>query len=287
MRCATTIARKRSRRNEPILLWIRLGRRQWTLCLRAEAATVAGDVEALHDFRVTLRRLRVWLRVSEPFFVEYPLRRWERSLRMIQKALGPARDADIAVAYVIRNRRDGTGQHVLTRLKKFRATRKQSATRLLKSVIWVRMKDRLRRFWREIPAKGHCDENELFERALEILRKTLKKVKRQAQKADPGDTQGVHQLRIVVRRMRYLAEFFEPFMGSALGQLAGEMKKTQDLLGAVHDLDVVLSVLSRIRVKEAREIRKKVSTCRGALARSLPEAFRSLYRNAKRPLAKG
>lgn len=265
---------------------MRLGRRQWTLCLRAKAGSVDGDVEALHDFRVALRRLRVWLRISEPFFVQYPLRRWERRLRIIQKALGPARDADIAMAHVIRNRRDEASQHVLTRLKEIRAARKQSATRILRSVVWARMKDRLRRFWREVPATRLCNEKALVQRALKISRKTLRRVKRQTQKADPGDAQGVHQLRIVVRRMRYLAEFFEPFMGSDLGQLAGELKKAQDLLGDAHDLDVVLSVLSPIRGKEAREIRKKVGRCREALARSLPEVLRSLYRSAKRPLTK-
>jgi len=56
---------------------------------------------------------------------------------------------------------------------------------------------------------------------------------------------GFHRVRIGLKRFRYIVENFLPDQHAAW---AGDLKKVQDVLGAIHDLDVLWSVVGRANV---------------------------------------
>lgn len=56
-----------------------------------------GDIERVHDMRVTTRRLRAALEIFEPCFPRKELRAAIRELKALADALGERRDRDVAI----------------------------------------------------------------------------------------------------------------------------------------------------------------------------------------------
>jgi CHAD domain-containing protein len=57
-----------------------------------------GDIERVHDMRVTTRRLRAALEIFEPCFPNEPYRRALGEVKRLADALGERRDRDVAIA---------------------------------------------------------------------------------------------------------------------------------------------------------------------------------------------
>lgn len=63
-----------------------------------EAGSLAGDVEAIHDMRVTIRRLRVALSNFAVCAPKEDRKRWREQLENLAGALGGVRDLDVMIA---------------------------------------------------------------------------------------------------------------------------------------------------------------------------------------------
>ncbi|HEY3191955.1 MAG TPA: CHAD domain-containing protein [Solirubrobacterales bacterium] len=57
-----------------------------------------GDIERVHDMRVTTRRLRAALEIFEPCFPAKPYRQALGEVKRLADALGERRDRDVAIA---------------------------------------------------------------------------------------------------------------------------------------------------------------------------------------------
>jgi CHAD domain-containing protein len=60
---------------------------------------------------------------------------------------------------------------------------------------------------------------------------------------DPNRVLELHRMRIAAKRLRYTLELFEPTIGRSVATAIEAMKEVQDLLGSIHDLDVITPVL--------------------------------------------
>jgi CHAD domain-containing protein len=63
-----------------------------------------GDAEAVHALRVSLRRLRLSLRLGKALFDEELRAKWRAWARKISRTTSPVRDLDIAVEWLLANR---------------------------------------------------------------------------------------------------------------------------------------------------------------------------------------
>jgi CHAD domain-containing protein len=74
--------------------------------------------------------------------------------------------------------------------------------------------------------------------------------------ADPDEVVALHDMRIAAKRLRYVLEVTGPCFGPYARQAAKRMKELQDLLGAIHDCDVLVprveELLARTRDAAAR-----------------------------------
>ncbi|MBL8149787.1 MAG: CHAD domain-containing protein [Blastocatellia bacterium] len=57
------------------------------------------------------------------------------------------------------------------------------------------------------------------------------------------DPEALHQLRICAKRLRYSLELYEPCYGNRLDSYIDNIKSLQEVLGAIHDCDVMLEFL--------------------------------------------
>ena len=58
--------------------------------------------------------------------------------------------------------------------------------------------------------------------------------------ADPSEVEALHDMRIAAKRLRYLLEVMRPVLGGYAGEAARRARALQDVLGEVHDCDVML-----------------------------------------------
>ncbi len=72
----------------------------------------------------------------------------------------------------------------------------------------------------------------------------LEEMYRWAKYADhPYDVQGLHNLRIATKRVRYTLEVFQEALPEACKPIVDELAQLQDELGVIHDSDVMVALL--------------------------------------------
>ena len=216
------------------------------------SAESENDTEALHDFRVALRKLRSVLKTFRELLGESVGKKLERRLKKLAAATGGGRDAEVEIAWVreqlpkltIAERRGA--EWWLRRLDERRA--REFAT--IGEVVQKRfgslaeaLAARLSTYRAEIrwsPTQETEHRAQSFgaavaERLREIARE-LEELLRQVASAD--DIETAHEARIVAKRLRYL---LEPLSGEepAVALAVGRMKKLQEILGELHDAHVL------------------------------------------------
>ena len=77
---------------------------------------------------------------------------------------------------------------------------------------------------------------------------------------DPREERALHDMRIAAKRLRYLLELTAPCLGPYAATGARRAKQLQDLLGEIHDCDVMLPLvhdhLASLRAADAAELRR-------------------------------
>jgi len=185
------------------------------------------DPEALHDLRVELRRLRVWLKLSRDVIrTKKPTR---RRLKALARASSPARDREVMMALLGEQARDpesgDVGQQLLRLADAFDPPAHQRLD-----------------FWSKpgLKSRPRGDTPPFADWFVERIEEMLELIRRDMAEG----REGAHAARIQIKHLRYLVEpMAEPFPGVA--GLLEELKTIQDRLGDVHDLVVFRSHIPR------------------------------------------
>jgi CHAD domain-containing protein len=124
---------------------VKISRTMFQQAMSYEEGTMKGeDIEALHDMRVSIRRLRAVLKIFEGCFEGRRLRKQEKILQTLTKSLGAVREHDVFIAQLQEFRkglsdsegrvidlliaREATLQHYARKalLKEFRSLRRRN-----------------------------------------------------------------------------------------------------------------------------------------------------------------
>ncbi|MEM9073950.1 MAG: CHAD domain-containing protein [Myxococcota bacterium] len=214
----------------------------------------SDDDEALHDFRVAIRRLRSLARLHNRHLDDAVGKKRQRRLRNLQRMTGPSRDLEVQLEWVLRFERelDGTEREgaawVAARFRKAlkggmdgvaSAARKKFAK--LSSQLrpdleaWTVALDEPQETYRvAVAGLARAQAAELAE-----LLDSVRSVE---------DQEAIHDARIAGKRLRYLVEPVRPWMGAAK-KLVKELKTLQELLGDWHDMHVLLETLEGLNKK--------------------------------------
>ncbi|HUI39025.1 MAG TPA: CHAD domain-containing protein [Candidatus Nitrosotalea sp.] len=218
----------------------RAGLRFWMQRVLQQARLAMRDPspEAIHDLRVALRRCRsmaAGLAAVDPYPAWNEMRKASRKLF---RRLGELRDLQVLQEWL--NRLSDESDPVRQSLAEvFSAREPELKTQVAKALgafdrtqwtLWSRaFPDRARRLVPDGLVAQHL-ALESWEKARALHRRALRN-------HNPASW---HALRIGLKRFRYTAENFLP--GPYAGWAAG-LKRIQDLLGDVHDLDVLSATL--------------------------------------------
>lgn len=74
---------------------------------------------------------------------------------------------------------------------------------------------------------------------------------------DPQRVDELHNMRIAAKRLRYTMEIFSPCFGREFSRALSRVEEIQERIGAIHDCDVLVPLLTQTLEKEARRERKR------------------------------
>lgn len=228
-------------------------------CLRQIIANAPGvcarDVEAVHQMRVGLRRLRAAVTVFGKMLADREQDRIKDELKWITNELGPARDLDVlhedvfdkkvhpgnkdadAAAAALENRRAAAYEAAIgaVRSDRFRAT-------LLDVAEWVEIGP-----WASEPELAARRERLVTEHAAKWLASNRSKIRSRGEDIRRLEPSERHKLRIRAKNLRYAVEFFE----SVLPQSGKAAKRREAALAALKDMQDQLGALNDIAAREA------------------------------------
>jgi triphosphatase len=203
------------------------------------------DPEALHDMRVASRRLRAAVRAFEAGMPKRLQTHLTRELRWLGQVLGSVRDLDVQLASLGRYGETAPPGHqpglaqLREHLQRERAARRTEMLGTLDSGRYFRLLVQLERF-----TLGRVADRRPFNEPIaQVGRRALKRafrrvLKRGAQVSKAPTDEGLHSLRIRVKRVRYLLEFLRDLIGKPGRHLVKRTTRLQDLLGSHHDATV-------------------------------------------------
>src|ERR1700730_13138800 len=214
-----------------------------------DALQSAPDKDAVHDLRVAIRRCRslaAVLREVDPAPAWHEMRRLPKKLF---RKLGELRDTQIMDEWVSEHGAENDKLRVA--LHNFFQEREpkllQQALRFANKFdekAWQRLERKLRKRIRLVPGGSLAAQCLAVERLMEA-----KDLHSKALKADKPTTW--HGLRIGLKKFRYTVESFLPQQYEAWSP---NLKQLQDVLGEVHDLDVLRVIIKQRATDEAAEL---------------------------------
>jgi CHAD domain-containing protein len=170
-----------------------------------------GDVEAVHQIRIAITRLRAAVLFFKPLVADTQWSHLKRDIAWLNGPLGAARDSDVMLEYARRKRyRAWAGRVIGDGLEQQQAEQHRRMVRALRSartlslmaaiVKWLRQGRWLKRFQQDDSAEGlkaYCT------RRLEHWRKRLVRNGRHLKRLDTSE---LHEVRIRAKRLRYMLE---------------------------------------------------------------------------------
>jgi CHAD domain-containing protein len=206
------------------------------------------DSETVHDLRVAIRRCRSLAAVMEEIDTDPAWPGMRKVARKLFRGLGAVRDAQVLEEWIkkLGPENDPLRIHLLATLQADEKERSAQALRVAAKFDekeWSSLERRLRQRLRLVPVGGlaaECLALERFEEAKELHNRALR-----TEKPKPW-----HALRIGLKRFRYTVEGFLPEHNAAWGE---NLKRLQDLLGDIHDLDVLSETIEDTKLAGSSE----------------------------------
>ena len=255
--------------------------RQRTAALaRGLAGARKGDVSAVHHARVATRRLREALPLVASGAAA---RKVSRVAKRLTRALGPVRQLDVELLTLaeIERGRDVPRRAVECLAEVVADERRALHAELVREIDRVDV-DTVRR--RAAAAARRCDSDRTQRGRAERIARSRQRAARRADRlraaidvaAGMYVPERLHQVRIAVKKLRYTLEVVRELSGSRALATIRTLKRIQDLLGRLHDLEVLI-VRTRAVQGSAKAPDLQLSADLDQLVRRLENECRQLH----------
>ncbi|KPK15470.1 MAG: hypothetical protein AMJ62_09055 [Myxococcales bacterium SG8_38] len=208
-----------------------------------------SDPEALHDFRVAIRRLRSVLRAYRSQLETAVSNKDRKRLRAIQRATGRGREAEVALEWLTKQQGDLAAEHLpgVNWLSAMLLERRRACAKALHAEVREEFRATASKLEERL-AIMRSERNLLSEHPPVSFARTLANLT-EAHATDLlvqlghiariDDAEQLHQARITGKRLRYLLEPIRAYAKEAQ-DVVKRSKRLQDLLGDLNDVHVLM-----------------------------------------------
>lgn len=240
-------------------------------------SAIKGDDTAVHRARVASRRLRESVPVLSTGVKGSKSNKARRKIRRLTRALGMVRELDVALKAVDelgnngpeipRSATDELRAHILAE----RQHRREEMLEALEGVDTDKLSRRL------ASVASAIDASETLEWRRTLGKRLMRRAKRLAATIDEAGQlyapDRLHQVRIAAKKLRYGLELAAQGGAKAADPLIRRLRRAQDLLGRVQDLQVVRRHIEAVQADSARAPRKGLDT----IAQRIDDESRRLH----------
>lgn len=229
--------------------------RQLEALLKWEAVAVEGeDIEGVHKMRVATRRTRNILEVFVRFIDMDAYKTVRKRLAKTAKRLGDVRDLDVfrvTAQHYIDTELDGDGSALQPMFNELDTMYGKARKRLMR---WLSNKD-YDSFVQDFAARlqnGKLKfEADMYTYRVEqmvprLIYTYLEYVRLHEPLLQDASVEMLHELRLDMKRLRYVLEFFADVLGDDVQTVITETKTLQDYLGDLNDHDVAANIIREL-----------------------------------------
>lgn len=216
----------------------------------AWSRAMRGEPKAVHAVRVASRRLREALRLlAHP---RRETRKLARELKQLTRLLGPARELDVSRSLVValataQPDLAAACERVEARLVEVATARRHRVAKRMGEIDHKDLLDRIERVLRRSRSAGRLDPDE--------RRRLSDRIAQRAHDvADAAESAGalyapeaLHAVRICTKKLRYALEAGRAARVPGTAQAATRLRSYQDLLGELHDYQVLSAQAARLQ----------------------------------------
>jgi CHAD domain-containing protein len=241
-------------------LSVALLRQRLVSLLRAMPAAQAGDHVSVHLARVASRRLREALPLLGVRADADALDRADKRVRRITRALGPVRELDVTLLLLAELEKKGAAPaRAIARVRAAVTEERQKRRREMLAEIKPSRLDKLRKRLVEVAApasrlvvKGSALSEANAQAATRALR--LRAAIERAGGIYLADR--LHRVRVAAKKLRYALEIQRELTRSRSTAHLNRLKAQQDLLGRMHDLEILIEHARTMQAKLAPRDRR-------------------------------
>lgn len=220
-----------------------------------DGSRIGDDIEHVHDMRVAVRRMRTAFRLFGDYYRRGSIKRFQKDLRDIGRALGVVRDLDVfnreAARYLRQQpkRRRHDLDPLLARWRGQRDTARLALIAYLDGEPYHAFVQGFGEFVRSPGAGVKPVSDAEPERFLvrDVLSSTVwqryETVRAYGRVLDRAPMATLHAWRIDCKYLRYTLEYFQSLLGPDASWLIGEVIALQDHLGDIQDAEVAQGIL--------------------------------------------
>ena len=218
--------------------------------------------DALHDFRVALRRLRSWLRAFRPYLDDRVRRRTRRRLARIADASNAGRDIEVQIAWLYEQRhalgaQQREGLDWLIGTLDARGHESESHLRRRITRDFDRASDALEAL-KDVADDARASTS-LAAAAAALVREHAEDVRRHLVAVRSiADQKEAHEARIAGKRLRYLIEPFVDLIPESGPVIAG-LQELQDAAGELHDSHVLMGEIAEAIIAAAADRARRIT----------------------------
>jgi len=229
---------------ERIDLSVALLRQRLVTLLAAMPAAQAGDESSVHQARVASRRLREALPLLGVAADASALGQAQKRVRRITRALGPVRELDVCLQVLAEfDGKSATPARAVARVRAAIAAERDKRRREMLEAITPSHLDKLRRKLVRVAAPGTPGLAPADGAAEALSQAGERAVRLRAAIERAGGIylpDRLHRVRIAAKKLRYALEIHRELVRSRSHARLNRLKAQQDLLGRIHDLEVLI-----------------------------------------------
>lgn len=200
-------------------------------------------IEAVHQLRVTSRRLRTFVDMFAPFADPVQVRAVRTSLREITRAVRDLRDADVQAEALQQRSKQASSEreriavnHLLDRVRRRRRSLARRAKKRLDKLEMGQLGVALRGLLDQVARRVEAPSGSYQLVAEVAYRPILDEARALAPGAlDRPTAEALHRFRLALKQLRYAAELIEPALGNRFDAIHDHAKRLQSVLGEHQD----------------------------------------------------